>query len=342
MPGVNSQPNVTVVIPTRNRRTLMLRALHCALTQTGLSVEVVVVVDGSTDDTLVCLETISDPRLQVVAHASAQGVAAARNAGLALATGKYVAFLDDDDVWAPDKLSCQVAAMADGCGWSCTAAVVVDDLLSPGRPEHTWSSGDVADELLERNVVPGGASNVVAETALVREVGGFDPAFNILADWDLYVRLGQRARLAAVEQPLLGYYVHVGSMAHNAGKAVVEFEAVRDKYADLRAQRGLALAEGPWLGYLSCWALRAHDRRSAITLRWQLGRLDGRMHRAVPMIVLGALWPGVQAVRDRRGARRLPASWREQVEVWLRPLRDLPPVAMPAPLSRPGALREPG
>lgn len=320
---------VSVIIPTRNRRALLARALACALWQEGVDLEVVVVVDGSSDDTDDFLAGVTDDRLRVVRHPVAKGVAAARNSGIDVASGAYLAFLDDDDVWAPDKLSSQLAAMSGGCGWSCTAAVVVDDLLTPGRPEHTWSSGDVADEMLERNVVPGGASNVVAEASLVRRVGGFDPDFQILADWDLYLRLGQEAPLAVVERPLLGYFVHRGSMAHDAPRAMAEFEALRRKYAELRASRGVALAEAPWLGYLSCWALRAGDRRSAITLRWRLARQQGRMHRAIPLIAVAAVWPGVQTVRDRRGARRLPPAWGAEMETWLPGLRSAGAPAQP-------------
>lgn len=329
--------DVSVIIPTRNRRALLARALTCALGQEGVLVEVVVVVDGSTDDTDEYLTGVVDDRLIVIRHQIAQGVASARNAGSAAATGRYLAFLDDDDVWAPDKLRAQLDEMAGGCGWSCTAAVVVDERLTPGRPEHTWSSGHVADEMLERNVVPGGASNVVAEAALVRGVGGFDPAFNILADWDLYVRLAQEARLAVVERPLLGYFVHVGSMAHDAPQAMAEFELIRRKYSDERASRGTELAIGPWLGYLSCWALRAGDRRSAVSLRWSLGKIDGRRTRALLMVVLGFVWPGVQAVRDRRAGRRLPPSWRVEMEAWLGPLRTVSSLVVqqvsPAPAS---------
>ena len=314
--------DVSVVIPTRNRRSLLSRALACALAQRGVTVQVIVVCDGCTDDTEQFLAGIGDPRLLVVSHETARGVATARNTGTALATGSFVAYLDDDDVWAPDKLARQVEAMGALHGWSCSGAVVVDEALRPGRPERTWASGDVADEGLQRNVVPGGASNVVARTELVRAVGGFDPAFSILADWDLYTRLGLESSLAVVERPLLGYYVHVGSMAHDAPRAMAEFRQMERKYADQRAARGLTVLEEPWLGYLACWALRAGDRRSAIALRWQLGRLDGRRARALLMVMLAAVWPGVQHLRDKRAGRRLEPAWRAESEAWLAALRD--------------------
>src|SRR4051794_9306561 len=103
-------PGVTVVIPTFNRwRVLSARALPSALAQEDVDLEVVVVVDGSTDETASGLESLEDERVRVVRHARPLGLHRARNAGIAAARGEWVAFLDDDDVWAPWKLRTQLA-----------------------------------------------------------------------------------------------------------------------------------------------------------------------------------------------------------------------------------------
>ena len=102
---------VSVVIPTRNRCSLLARALECVQRQRGVEVEAVVVDDGSEDGTSEYLKRVSGVELAVVRHKRPRGVATARNAGVERASASWVAFLDDDDLWAPDKLARQVAAL---------------------------------------------------------------------------------------------------------------------------------------------------------------------------------------------------------------------------------------
>src|SRR5438067_366565 len=96
-------PLVSVIIPVYQGENRVCRAVQSALDQRYPYVEVIVVDDGSTDGTMAQLQAIANPRLTVVTQAN-QGVAAARNLGIAMATGNYLAFLDDDDWWLPEKL----------------------------------------------------------------------------------------------------------------------------------------------------------------------------------------------------------------------------------------------
>ena len=105
-------PLVSVVIGTRNRSGLLLRTLRTVLWQTHGRLEVLVVDDGSDDDTAEVVASHPDPRVVLVRRTSSGGVARARNDGLAQARGAYVAFTDDDDLWAPGKLEAQLAALA--------------------------------------------------------------------------------------------------------------------------------------------------------------------------------------------------------------------------------------
>ena len=110
---MTSQPTVSVVIPTRNRPGLLTtHALPSALSQRGVDVEVVVVDDGSDEDSRRALEELSTGRVRVVRHEVRVGQARARNSGIAAARGEWIAFLDDDDLWSPDKLQEQLAAAA--------------------------------------------------------------------------------------------------------------------------------------------------------------------------------------------------------------------------------------
>lgn len=103
-----TEPLVSVVIPTRNRPYLVARAVHSALTQSLVEIEVIVVVDGPDDATLQVLNQIDDPRLEVCTLSQHLGVSNARNAGIRKARSKWIAFLDDDDEWLPQKLEIQL------------------------------------------------------------------------------------------------------------------------------------------------------------------------------------------------------------------------------------------
>ena len=110
---------VGVVIPTRDRRDLLAATLDSVLAQRDVQVEVVVVDDGSRDGTADWLRSLDDPRVRVLRNETAIGTGAARNRGLHEVTADLVAFVDDDDLWAPDKLARQVAAIeaTPGAGW---------------------------------------------------------------------------------------------------------------------------------------------------------------------------------------------------------------------------------
>src|ERR1044072_2596739 len=120
-------PNVSVVIPTRNRCALLARALATVLGQRGVEVEVFVVDEGSSDGTADFVRGLGDPRVTLVRHATPHGVAAARNVGIERARAPWIAFLDDDDFWAPEKLVSQLAAAGRiGADWAVAGAVIVD------------------------------------------------------------------------------------------------------------------------------------------------------------------------------------------------------------------------
>src|SRR3954469_4879731 len=114
---------VSVVVPTRNRSRLLAATLRSVLRQRAVDLEVIVVDEGSTDDTGAVIAGLRDPRIRIVRHDVPRGVSRARNRGAEEARGDWVAFVDDDDLWAPDKLARQVqAALAAGRDWVYTGS----------------------------------------------------------------------------------------------------------------------------------------------------------------------------------------------------------------------------
>src|SRR3989440_5325735 len=207
-------PDVSVIIPTRDRWELLSSlSLPSARGQEDLDLEVLVADDGSTDGTERRLRAIGDPRLVVLRSDTSAGVAGARNRGIAAARGEWLAFLDDDDLWSPRKLRSQLdVALATRADFVYASAVVVDER---GRPIESHSAPEpatVRDQLLTWNIIPEGGSNVVARTALVRELGGFDERLFHLADWDMWIRLAAVGRAAFVNETLLAYVVHAANL----------------------------------------------------------------------------------------------------------------------------------
>jgi glycosyltransferase involved in cell wall biosynthesis len=315
-----AHPQVSVVIPTHNRLRLLRRALTTVFAQQGVGTEIIVVDDGSSDGTCEALAGLSGA-VTVIRHAAPLGVSAARNAGIERAQCEWLAFLDDDDLWSPDKLSAQLAAADDTVGWVVPGATALTARLGLIGKQRVPDMPDLTAALFEFNVVPGGGSGVLARASLVRKVGGFDPNFSNLADRDLWIRLALAAPAAIVDLPLVGYVIHGGGMAHNVRRSEDENEHISRKYATEREEMHVSDERvALWLGYIGGMYLRAGQRLSAARIHSRLA-IGQRLHRAWVLTGAGLVTPLVQRIRDRRAAAAIDEEWRAATEHWLAPLR---------------------
>jgi glycosyltransferase involved in cell wall biosynthesis len=206
-PGSGDQrPDVSVVIPTRNRwDTLARRALRAALTQGDVELEVIVVDDGS-EVPPPDIAALKDPRVTLIRSERHAGVSAARNAGIAEAQGGWIAFLDDDDMWAPHKLSSLLTAMQNaGADFGYSSVLVLDGDFRPAEIGRGTPPDVLPDALRRYNPIYAPASNVVAKASLLKRVGGFDEAFSALTMWDLCLRFARAGRAEYVDEVLVGY-----------------------------------------------------------------------------------------------------------------------------------------
>jgi glycosyltransferase involved in cell wall biosynthesis len=323
--------DVSVVIPTRNRRPLLARTLSSVLSQRDVSLEVVVVDDGSDDGTR-SEPLLDDPRVRYLRHEKSCGVSGARNAGIERASAPWLAFVDDDDLWAPLKLASQLEALhrQPNAGWASSSAVLLDEQLRVRARQHAPTDGLLA-HLLEYNVIPGGCSGVLARAELVRSVGGFDESLGVTADWDLWIRLARESAHVTVRRPHVGYVLHGQNMTTRRDGLLAELARIRVKHAALRAEHGVGdVDESLWVEWIAD-VQRRTGRRLAPALGYGRLGLSKRRPGLVARGVAVAVWPGWVRYRDQRRCRRIPHEWLAEAERWLRPFRD---VDVPEP-SRP-------
>jgi glycosyltransferase involved in cell wall biosynthesis len=198
-------PRVSVVLPTYNRAATLRRALLSVLGQSERDLELIVVDDGSTDDTAAVLAAIDDPRLQVLTQGN-RGPASARNAGIRAARAALIAFQDSDDEWLPTKLAAQLALLEAGpaeVGWIGGAH------LSYGAGKvlrETCVSPDTSADAVERQLLAGAPWVTplwLVRRQLLLDAGLFDESLPCLEDWDLLLKLVQRCRFNGLSDVVL-------------------------------------------------------------------------------------------------------------------------------------------
>jgi glycosyltransferase involved in cell wall biosynthesis len=210
-------PTVSVVIPAYNAAWCVGKAIDSVLAQDYRGFEVIVVNDGSTDDTAAVLSAYRDA-IRVVQQVNG-GLSSARNTGIRESRGEFVAFLDADDWWLPGKLKHQIELMRarPELGFSSTAARVEDP---EGRLVNIWACAQweypFLVHLFQSNAsVAGSGSAVIAKRALFQQAGGFDKTLRSLEDIDMWMRLAAVAEYACLEEPLAVILKRPGSMSRN-------------------------------------------------------------------------------------------------------------------------------
>ncbi len=222
-------PLVSAVIPAYNAAGHLPAAIESVLTQTYAPVEVLVVDDGSSDDTPTVVSSFGE-RVRYVRQAN-QGVSVARNRGIAEAHGEFVALLDADDEWLPRKLESQIRRMIETSATACfTDVLLVDERSSRDRISRCRLESDLVLGLLLYSCIVGPPSGLVARRGVFLEVGGFDPRFSQCADWDMWIRLAEKGRIEVVPEPLVRYRMHSTNMSRNVRLLELDTFRVLDEF----------------------------------------------------------------------------------------------------------------
>jgi len=195
-------PEVSVIIPTYNRRPMLLEAIDSVLAQTVTAFELIVIDDGSTDDTPEHLSRLGRTiRVERIEH---RGPAAARNRGVAIARAPLIAFLDSDDLWSPTKLERQLAFMHanPNCAISQTNEIWVRNgrRVNPGL-RHLKRAGDIFIDSLRTCLIS--MSATIMRTELFRSSGGLDEGMDAAEDYDLWLRILIDHEVGLLDEPLV-------------------------------------------------------------------------------------------------------------------------------------------
>jgi len=205
-------PIISVIVPAYNAGRTILETIASVQQQTFSDFELIIINDGSTDQTLGLLSTVKDSRIKILSYENG-GVSVARNRGMVHAKGEFIAFLDTDDLWTPDKLELQLAALQQ----NLEAGVVYSwthFMDEQGKSLHTdkpvFYKGNVYAKLLVENFLISGSNPLIRRQAL-ESVGEFEPTLTHGEDWDLYLRLAARWPFAVVPKPQILYRQTSGS-----------------------------------------------------------------------------------------------------------------------------------
>ena len=220
------EPTISVVIPAYNAERTILTTIESVQKQTFSNLEIIIINDGSSDETLDIIRKIVDPRIKCFSYENG-GNSLARNRGISHATGEFISFIDADDLWTPDKLELQLAALQNSeasvaYSWTTTFIDGQEESVFPCNP--IYFEGNVYDKLLVNNFIANG-SNILVRKKAIELVGEFEPTLKRCADWDFYIRLAAKCHFVVVPKHQIFYRRSSGSLSMNV--ELVEQESIK-------------------------------------------------------------------------------------------------------------------
>ncbi|MGI9235413.1 MAG: glycosyltransferase family 2 protein [Woeseiaceae bacterium] len=230
------QPAVSVVIPAYNRANFLGDAITSVINQTFADLEIIVVDDGSTDDTRAVVDNLADDRIRYIRHDENKGANAARNTGIRLARGRYIAFQDSDDRWSPQKLQRQIV--------SCKSSAAKVSFCAFNRHVGASSTKVPKDSYripsglndLQQQVTRGSfisCQTLMIDRELVLSVGGFDESLPRLQDWELCLRLAPVATIYFLDEVLVDVNRSDDSISSDLRKYIQSAEQILSRHRAL-------------------------------------------------------------------------------------------------------------
>ena len=239
---INKKSFVSVILPTYNRAHQVGRAIQSVLDQTYQDFEIIVVDDASTDNTEEVVQGFTDERVGYIRQKENAGAGAARNIGIQLSQGDYIAFQDSDDEWLPEKLEKQIEVFKTV---SAKVGVVYTDMLrihSDGRAEY-WNSPTLTDgciidaKKLEYQVLNIGIQSTLIKKECFKKAGVFDEKFPRFIDLELFIRLSKHFGFYHIQEPLVKYYVTEGISSNNRALSIARILLLEKYFEDVKKNK---------------------------------------------------------------------------------------------------------
>ena len=204
---------VSIIIPTKNRPQLLNRAINSVINQTYQNWELLIINDSESE----VLINFSDSRIQLAKNSNKPGANGARNTGINLTTGKYIAFLDDDDTWKPDKLLKQEKIMESQNAILCySGKKIIYQKNNKSQIKYSYNSTKLFPQLgLQFHNYIGTTSTVMIKSSILKEEVKFDENIQSLQDFDLFLRLAELGSFVGIPEFLVNYYFD-GNIAHTS------------------------------------------------------------------------------------------------------------------------------
>lgn len=239
-------PRVTVILPFYNRETVLSRSIVSVLNQSYADFELILVDDGSTDRSRAMAESFSDDRIRVVGEGVNRGAAIARNKGLSIAQGEYIAFQDSDDEWLTSKLEMQVRRLDQegnkyGAVFGGKILLGMDDRYRFGEDKICYVPHICDDDtrLLSAILVSGNVispQTLLFKKELLRKIGLFDERLKNNNDWEFMLRLSQACQIQYMRCPVVVAYISEDSISKNRSWATASLALIAEKHRELLAR----------------------------------------------------------------------------------------------------------
>jgi glycosyltransferase involved in cell wall biosynthesis len=285
-------PTVSIIIPTYNREQLLGRAIQSALAQTYQDFELIIIDDGSTDNTDRLVKSFNSEKIRYIRHKKNKGPAAARNTGIRSAKGNYIAFQDSDDEWMPEKLEKQMRAFATAppeVGVVYTSYYLATNKGKRVRPFLGLApkDGDVFCSLLKgRFVLP---STIIIKKECFERVGVFDERLLPIEDYELFLRFSKYYHFKCINEPLVLYYLQPDSVSKNKSARIKPYKLILEMYFEDIKQDKTILANCYFrLGNILCSAGELSQGRSYLIKSIATYPLDIKTIGAFLASLLGA------------------------------------------------------
>jgi len=287
--SILKKPLISIITPTYNRATSLPRALESIFDQTFKNWEIIIIDDGSTDTTQEILKKFQEQNKNVICikHDKNKGVTAARNTGLHEAKGDYIAFLDSDDVWLPQKLEKQLEVFnrSPDIGLVYTGALFINEKGGEQRIKNATVEGYIYEQEIAFNPI-GSPSRVMVKREVFEKVGMFDENFSVLEDWEMWIRITKTYPVRSINEPLIHYFESADSMSINTEKLISGYKNLWNKIDLVSLSASIQAEHYLRLGHRLCYYGATQEGRSYI---WKAVKIQPTRFKIIFIWMLSAL-----------------------------------------------------